>query len=101
MYPADFAKLAQERYPDFLFPKNMTFFYTDNVIDVGPYKAYYIKYITPLPDEVPPIEGKILMSAENPLSSFRPFRYEEGYSPEDKLSFPADFSMMMLVESNK
>lgn len=97
IYPADFAKQVRAVYRDFKPPKNLTYFYTDNVVDVGPYKAYYIKYMFPLPNEVPPVAGKILMSAENPMSNFKPFRYEDGYSPEERINFPKSFSTMLVV----
>lgn len=100
IYPLNFANQARKVYPYFKPPKNMTYYYTSNVIDVGPYKAYYIKYIFLLPDEIPPVDGKILMSAEHPLSSFPPFRYEDGYAPQERIAFPISLSKMMVVQSN-
>ena len=95
-YPADFAKEAQARYPDFHPPSNLTFFYTANVIDAGPYKAYYIRYIYPLPEKSEAVQGEILMSAENPLS-YAPFRYEDEYPLDRREFFPsADFAMRVV-----
>ncbi|MBK5279436.1 MAG: hypothetical protein JJE09_11300 [Bacteroidia bacterium] len=88
IYPTDFANDVRKLYPDFDPPKNMTFFYTPNIIDVGNYKAYYVKYVFPLPERDVPIEGELLMSAENPLSSFPPFRFDEGFPPNVRTFFP-------------
>jgi hypothetical protein len=88
IYPTEFANEIRKLYPDFDPPKNMTFFYTPNVIDVGPYRAYFVKYVFPLPAGNPPIEGELLMSAENPLSSFPPFRFDEGFTPRERAFFP-------------
>ena len=100
-YPADFALQAHERYPDFKPPRNMTYYYTPNMIKVGPYKAYYIKYISTIQLTIESIDGEILMSAEHPLSSFPPFRYEEAFTLEEKFAFPKAFSRMVLVRPNE
>lgn len=98
-YPEVFSKQAQLLYPDFKPPKNMMYFYTPDVVDAGPYKAYYIKYITPYSTiEIPSSESIIVLSAEHPLSSFPPFRYEDGFTPEERAKFPEVFSTMMVVE---
>jgi len=98
VYPEEFIEQAQERYPDFRPPRNMTYFYSPNVTDVGPYKAYFIQFVYPLPKEEIPIEGKVLMSAENPLSDFPPFWYDEGYSPEERSAFPSLMMRITIVE---
>ena len=99
IYPTDFANDVRRLYPDFDPPKNMTFFYTPNIIDVGNYKAYYVKYVFPLPEGFTPIEGDILMSAENPLSSFPPFRFDEGFPPNERTFFPV--INMMVTRAKK
>jgi hypothetical protein len=88
VYPAEFSNKAKVLYPDFKPPKNMTYFYTPNIIDVGQYKAYFVKYVFPLPENQTTIEGEILMRAENPMSSFLPFRFDEGYTPQERIHFP-------------
>ncbi|MCE9647958.1 MAG: hypothetical protein K8S20_18335 [Chloroflexi bacterium] len=87
-YPRDFANQIQKIYPDFIPPKNMTFFYTPNSIDVGPYKAYNIKFVFPLPEAQVPAGEEVLMNAVNPLSSFSPFLFDEGYTPAERDHFP-------------
>jgi hypothetical protein len=87
-YPEEFIREVQESFPDFRPPKNITYFYSPNVTEVGPYKAYFVQFVYPLPTEEIPIEGETLMSAENPLSSFPPFWYDEGYSTQERSAFP-------------
>jgi hypothetical protein len=87
-YPRDFANQIQRTYPDFIPPKNMTFFYTPNSIEVGPYKAYNIKFVFPLPEARVPAGEEVLMNAINPLSSFSPFLFDEGFTPAERADFP-------------
>ncbi len=87
-YPAEFIKEVQSRYPDFVPPKNLTYYYSPNVVDVGPYRSYFVKFVIPLPTEASPRQGKVLMSVENPLSAFPPFQYDEWYSSEERSAFP-------------
>ena len=87
-YPRDLAAEVHAQYPDFVPPKNMTFFYTPNMIEAGPYRAYNVKFVFPLPEAQVPAEEEILMNAVNPLSAFLPFRFDEGYSPTQRVHFP-------------
>jgi hypothetical protein len=94
IYPTEFIQEVREQLPDFRPPKNITYFYSPNVTEAGAYRAYLVQFVYPLPKEEIPIEGEILMSAENPLSSFPPFWFDEGYSPQERSAFP---TLMMRI----
>lgn len=87
-YPQEFIQEMKLRYPDFNPPKNLTYFYTPNIVDFDSYRAYYVQFLFPLPRNYPPVEGEVLMRAKNPLSVFQPFWYDEGYTKEERSAFP-------------
>jgi hypothetical protein len=84
-YPADFALAAQTQYPDFHFSSKRMAFGAPLVCQNNGYVIENAKYFLTPPQEMPQIEGNMLLSALHPVNILA-YQYE-GYPPEQRQKF--------------
>lgn len=82
VYPREFAREVQAKYPDFEISTKMMQFYAPPVCQENGYLAINFHYLYDLSQPIPQVYGKVLLRASHPVN-FLPYQYE-GYSPEQR-----------------
>jgi len=85
VFPRDFVREVQARYPDFNFSPKRFAFGAPEICENNGYAIQNAKFFLAAPEKPQPIAGDILLTASHPIN-FLPYQ-DEGYTPEQKQAF--------------
>ncbi|HET6823971.1 MAG TPA: hypothetical protein VFH34_15075 [Anaerolineales bacterium] len=84
-FPRDFAAEVQTRFPDFEFSAKRLAFGAPVICQDSGYMVEHTKFYVAPPEEVPHVEGQLLLSALHP-TNYQPYLYE-GDSPDFRKAY--------------